>query len=205
MHRPSTFVWMIRNSYIGRYGPVDWPAKSLDINPLELFLWAFAKDQVYRASVYTLSQLKLRITTEIRTVSLKVLNNFWLNLKNRSGSVIGLFSGIEPQWYWIKPFFGWVLLMQCRVGCHTFLTMRYNKDSNAIWILKTPCTFDINQNVCETQDRQQFIVTTGNTLTRRLNLASETITRRERCWTELWCFPKTFLSPQVQCSKTSEN
>lgn len=39
---------MFPNRWIGRNGPVEWPARSPDLTPLDFFLWGYVKDRVYR-------------------------------------------------------------------------------------------------------------------------------------------------------------
>lgn len=52
------------NRWIGRGGPVPWPARSPDLTPLDFHVWGRAKDLVYGNDGHTISsaeQLKLRI------------------------------------------------------------------------------------------------------------------------------------------------
>ena len=39
------------NKWIGRGGPIAWPARSLDLNPLDFHLWGHLKSIVYAASI----------------------------------------------------------------------------------------------------------------------------------------------------------
>ena len=45
------------NRWIGRNGPVAWPARSPDMNPLDFFFWGAMKDRVYATPV--VSELEL--------------------------------------------------------------------------------------------------------------------------------------------------
>lgn len=47
--------------WIGRGGPVSWPARSPDLNPLDFFLWGYLKSLVYAIPVNSLEQLQQRI------------------------------------------------------------------------------------------------------------------------------------------------
>lgn len=76
------------NSWIGRYGPRAWPARSPDLTPPDFFLWGFVKDKVFETSVSNITQLKRRITTAIRSVTQEMLNNVWRNLENRFHAII---------------------------------------------------------------------------------------------------------------------
>ncbi|XP_017885361.1 histone-lysine N-methyltransferase SETMAR-like [Ceratina calcarata] len=56
-HLNSTFG----EKWIGRRGPVPWPARSPDLNPLDFFFWGHFKTLVYSTPVNTLEDLVLRI------------------------------------------------------------------------------------------------------------------------------------------------
>lgn len=47
--------------WIGRYGPVRWPARSPDLTPLDFFLWGHIKNEVYSTEVDTVDDLRNRI------------------------------------------------------------------------------------------------------------------------------------------------
>ena len=47
--------------WIGRGGPIAWPARSPDLNPLDYCLWGWMKDIVYSARVNTREELVQRI------------------------------------------------------------------------------------------------------------------------------------------------
>ena len=50
------------NRWIGRGGPTLWPSRSLDITPLDFFLWRYVKDKVFSTPVPDITNLKVRIT-----------------------------------------------------------------------------------------------------------------------------------------------
>jgi hypothetical protein len=52
-------------SRVERDGPIPWPPRSPDIMPLDFFLWRHVKDIVYKTSVISLDELKLRIVAAI--------------------------------------------------------------------------------------------------------------------------------------------
>ena len=54
--------------WIGRRGPIEWPARSPDLTPTDFFLWGFIKDRVYATKHENLEELKEAITTEIRSL-----------------------------------------------------------------------------------------------------------------------------------------
>lgn len=49
------------NRWIGRMGPIAWPARSPDLNPLDFFLWGYLKMQVYATPVSNIQVLRDRI------------------------------------------------------------------------------------------------------------------------------------------------
>ena len=49
------------NRWIGREGPIAWPARSPDFNPLDFFYWGHMKNLVYSTPVATLDELQQRI------------------------------------------------------------------------------------------------------------------------------------------------
>lgn len=51
------------NRWIGRRGPIEWPARSPDLSPPDFFLWGYLKDIVYRSRPTTIAQLRERIAT----------------------------------------------------------------------------------------------------------------------------------------------
>ena len=47
--------------WIGRGGPIPWPARSPDLTPLDFYLWGFMKSYVYQVDIRTREQLIERI------------------------------------------------------------------------------------------------------------------------------------------------
>lgn len=59
--------------WIGRLGPILWPPRSPDLNPLDFFYWGCLKDKVYSKAIYTEEQLResvIQAAHEISTMSL---------------------------------------------------------------------------------------------------------------------------------------
>ena len=44
--------------WLGRRGPLKWPARSCDITPCDFFLWGWAKEEVYSRSPSNLEELE---------------------------------------------------------------------------------------------------------------------------------------------------
>jgi transposase len=47
--------------WIGRRGPIEWPARSPDLTPPDFFLWGYLKNIVYMDKPSTLAELRSRI------------------------------------------------------------------------------------------------------------------------------------------------
>ena len=53
--------WLDENvprKWIGRHGPIEWPARSPDLTPPDFILWGLMKDLVYREKPRTIQELK---------------------------------------------------------------------------------------------------------------------------------------------------
>ena len=61
--------------WIGRSGPVEWPARSPDMNPLDYFLWGHLKSVVYTNRPKTIENLKQNITAACQQISPETLTN----------------------------------------------------------------------------------------------------------------------------------
>ena len=64
----SGWIRSFPGRWLGRRGPHEWPARSPDLMPCDVFLWGSAKEEVYRAKSHTLEQLQDRIWEVITTV-----------------------------------------------------------------------------------------------------------------------------------------
>lgn len=54
--------------WIGRGGPIAWPPRSPDLNPLDFYLWGHLKDVVYATPVNTVDELENRINAAFEQV-----------------------------------------------------------------------------------------------------------------------------------------
>ncbi|KZC12728.1 hypothetical protein WN55_05355 [Dufourea novaeangliae] len=55
--------------WIGRGGPVPWPARSPDLNPLHFFFWGHLKILVYSTPVNSLEELEQRIRFSVGIIT----------------------------------------------------------------------------------------------------------------------------------------
>src|SRR6185437_7270063 len=80
---PPHYATIVRNflderypeRWIGRRGPVEWPARSPDLNPLDYFLWGYLKSEVYRNRPRNIADLKRNITSACQQVTPDMLQN----------------------------------------------------------------------------------------------------------------------------------
>jgi hypothetical protein len=59
--------------WIGRRGPIEWPARSPDLSPLDFFLWGYLKLKIYKSRSQTVDELKEKIINECQNISSEVL------------------------------------------------------------------------------------------------------------------------------------
>ena len=69
--------------WIGRAGPIPWPARSPDVTPLDFFFWGYVKDCVFRTPVTNIEDLKQRITNTVTLCNPNKLANAWVELRRR--------------------------------------------------------------------------------------------------------------------------
>lgn len=59
--------------WIGRGGPVLWPPRSPDLNPMDYFLWGYTKNLVYEIMPTSKNDLKEKIRNAFRSITPQVL------------------------------------------------------------------------------------------------------------------------------------
>jgi len=64
--------WRGQN-WIGRGGPINWPPRSPDLTPLDFFLWGYVKQKVYQLMPTTAEDMKERIRTAFRSITVDTL------------------------------------------------------------------------------------------------------------------------------------
>lgn len=63
------------HKWIGREGPINWPARSPDLTPMDFFLWGTVKSQVYREAATTRDDMKERIRRSFQNITNETLLN----------------------------------------------------------------------------------------------------------------------------------
>jgi hypothetical protein len=76
------------NKWIGRGGPTPWPARSLDFNPIDFFLWGHLKNIVYSTVSETVEELQDRIFDAANTVGENSLMRIPRNLGTRANACL---------------------------------------------------------------------------------------------------------------------
>lgn len=71
------------NRLISKYADFPWPARLPDLSVLDFYLWGALKDLVFKTPVNDIDQLKLRITEEIRKITLDVIRKAFNNFLKR--------------------------------------------------------------------------------------------------------------------------
>ena len=67
--------WLNENfegRWIGRRGPIEWPARSPDRTPPNFFLWGVLEDHVYNLKPKTIPELKRAISDEFHDISIEM-------------------------------------------------------------------------------------------------------------------------------------
>lgn len=67
---------------------IEWPAYSPDLNPCDFFLWGYLKDNVYKQSPQTISDLKSLIEIEISKISNTTFGRISNEVVNRLRNLI---------------------------------------------------------------------------------------------------------------------
>lgn len=74
--------------WMGRAGPIPWPARSPDLSPLDFWLWEYLKNKVYAKPPETLADLKTAIRQAVQAIPSTMINNAILNVKKRAETLI---------------------------------------------------------------------------------------------------------------------
>lgn len=79
--------------WMGRYGPIRWPARSPDLNPLDFFLWGYCKEIVYKTLPEDLEDLETRLRYAVWSVEEDVMENVQQNLLRRMRACVRMDGG----------------------------------------------------------------------------------------------------------------
>lgn len=79
--------------WIGRGGPVTWPARSPDLTPLDFFLWGYLKERVYEQEPEGPNHLRRLITEACRQIPPHMLQQARMSLLHRAQICINAAGG----------------------------------------------------------------------------------------------------------------
>lgn len=88
---PAHYAKAVRNfldkefhsRWIGRMGPISWPARSPDLSPLDFFLWGHLKTKVFSKKPKDLEHMKAIISEECAQISPDMCKNVMLTFVKR--------------------------------------------------------------------------------------------------------------------------
>ena len=69
--------------WIGRRGPIEWPARSPDLTPPDFFLWGYLKNIVYKDRPSTLDELRDRIEQACEDIPKKMCDRVCKSMGDR--------------------------------------------------------------------------------------------------------------------------
>jgi len=73
----------IGHRWISRGGPIPWPPKSLDLNPLDFFFWGYLKNIVYENASTTRLDMMNRIKRACERITPEILRSVLENFESR--------------------------------------------------------------------------------------------------------------------------
>jgi hypothetical protein len=122
MERPVHFCRQVRqildrrypNSWIGQGEPVNWPARSPDLTPLDYFLWGHLKNYIYREPVNNLEELNDRIHEALTSVTPNMLRMARENLIKRARLRLHMEDGHFEHFATVFFYFGSAVGNCCR-------------------------------------------------------------------------------------------
>lgn len=79
--------------WMGRYGPIRWPARSPDLNPLDFFLWGYCKEIIYRQLPENVEELNDKLHHAIFLIEDEVMEKTQENLLRRMRACITMNGG----------------------------------------------------------------------------------------------------------------
>jgi hypothetical protein len=69
--------------WMGTYGPIRWPARSPDLNPLDSFLWGYIRNNVYLTPPGTREELRRKVMQVCQEIPQKFLLNATMSVSRR--------------------------------------------------------------------------------------------------------------------------
>jgi len=100
-HTAAVTIELLKSKFgqklITKNGPVNWPARSCDLTPLDYFLWGYLKSQVYADKPATINALESNISRVILDIQPAVLENVAKEFVRRMQNVKKSRGGHMPE------------------------------------------------------------------------------------------------------------
>eukprot|EP00731_Ephydatia_muelleri_P031429 Em0022g943a len=80
----------LEDRWMGRVGPIPWPARSPDPSPLDFWLWSYLKNKVYANAVTTLDELRQAITDEMQAIPATLVHSAILGVVRKAGLLLSI-------------------------------------------------------------------------------------------------------------------
>jgi hypothetical protein len=78
--------------WVGRGGPVNWPARSPDLNPLDFRLWGHLKTLVHSAPINELEVLQQRVENACQEIRVKPFGRVRASVRRRAESRVATYG-----------------------------------------------------------------------------------------------------------------
>lgn len=79
--------------WIGRGGPIAWPARSPDLSKIDFFMWGYIKQLVYQIPPTTQADMKDRIREAFHSINVEMLRNVGRSFEDRLQCCIDVLGG----------------------------------------------------------------------------------------------------------------
>jgi hypothetical protein len=70
--------------WLGRGGPVSWPARSPDLNPMDFFIWGHLKETVYKDPPTDIEDLLAKFHAAVATIDADMLRRVQASIPRRA-------------------------------------------------------------------------------------------------------------------------
>jgi len=79
----ALLLLLFPGSLISLRGDVEWPARSPDLRPCDVFVWGYLKEKIFKHRPRSLEDLKERIQQEIDPIPLELTQRVMKNFRER--------------------------------------------------------------------------------------------------------------------------
>jgi len=86
--------------WLGRYGPIRWPARSPNLNPLNFFLMGYCKEKIYRQLPEDVEEWNDKLQYAIWFIENEIMEKMQANLLKRMRACITIDEGHFEHLLW---------------------------------------------------------------------------------------------------------